>query len=144
MASFTVTTFIDRSPREVFDFATNPANAAQWQSGTESSKWSSEGPVGVGSTLHGVGRLLGRELVIDAEITEWNPPDLWGLKFSTGPMRVVNTNRFESKDGGTLLIQQFQGEVGGFFKIAEGLAIKQVQKTIEADGKTLKKLLEAK
>lgn len=144
MASFIVTTFIDRPPQDVFDFVTNPANAAQWQSGTESSKWSSEGPVGVGSTLHGVGRLLGRELVIDAEITEWNPPDLWGLKFSTGPMRVENSNRFESKDGGTLLIQHFQGEVGRFFKIAEGLAIKQVQKKIETDGKTLKRLLEAK
>jgi uncharacterized protein YndB with AHSA1/START domain len=144
MATFTVTTFIDRPPQDVFDFATDPANAAQWQSGTESSKWASEGPVGVGSTLHGVGRLLGRKLVIDAEITEWDPPHLWGLKFSTGPMKVENSNTFESKDGGTLLIQHFQGEVGGFFRMAEGLAIKQVQKKIESDGKTLKELLEAK
>jgi hypothetical protein len=88
--------------------------------------------------------LLGREMVIDAEITQWNSPDLWGLKFSTGPMKVENSNRFESKDGGTLLIQDFQGVVGGFFKMAEGLAIKRVQKQIESDGKTLKKLLEAK
>jgi len=144
MASFTVTTFIDRPPQDVFDFATDPANAAQWQSGAESARWSSEGPVRVGSTVHSVGRLLGREMVIDAEITEWNPPDVSGMKFSTGPMKVENSNRFESKDGGTLLTQHFEGEIGGFFKIAEGLAIKQVQKTIEKDGKTLKRLMEAK
>ena len=59
-------------------------------------------------------------------------------------MKVENTNRFESKDGGTQLIQDFQGEVGGFFKMAEGLAIRQIQKTIESDGKALKRLLEAK
>ena len=57
-------------------------------------------------------------------------------------MKFVNTNKFESKDGGTLLVQNFQGEVGGFFKVAESLAIKQLQKMVETDGKALKTLLE--
>jgi carbon monoxide dehydrogenase subunit G len=143
MATFTVTTFINRPPQEVFDFATNPANSAKWQSGTESAEWSSEGPVGVGSTVHSVGRLLGRELDTEAEITQWDPPNLWGLKVDSGPLKFEGINRFESKDGGTLLIQEFQGEVGGFFKIAEGLAIKQAQKQVETDGNALKLLLEA-
>jgi uncharacterized protein YndB with AHSA1/START domain len=39
MATFTVTTFINRPLQEVFDFMTNPANFAQWQSGTKSAKW---------------------------------------------------------------------------------------------------------
>jgi hypothetical protein len=91
-----------------------------------------------------VGRLLGREFVIDAEITQWNPPSLWGLKASNGPLKFEGLNKFESKDGGTLVIQSFQGEIGGFFKVAEGLAIKQLQKQLETDGKTLKTLLETK
>ena len=144
MNTFEVTTFIHRPVQEVFDFMTNPANSAKWQNGTESSKWSSEGPVRVGSILHSVGRLLGREFVMDAEITQWNPPSLWGLKASNGPLKFENTNKFESKDGGTLVIQSFQGEIGGFFKMAEGLAIKQIQKQVETDGKTLKTLLETK
>ena len=41
------------------------------------------------------------------------------------------------------MIQDFQGEIGGFFKLSEGLAIKQVQKQVETDGKALKMLLEA-
>ena len=60
------------------------------------------------------------------------------------PDEFENTNRYRSKDGGTLVIQNFQGEVGGFYKMAEGLAIKQVQKQIETDGQALKALLEAK
>ena len=144
MQTFEVTTFINRPLQEVFDFITNPANSAQWQSGTESSKWASEGQIGVGSIVHSVGRLLGRELNIDTEVTQWNPPTVWGQKASNGPLKFENTNKFEAKDGGTLLIQSFQGEIGGFFKMAEGLAIKQVQKQVETDGNALKKLLEAK
>ena len=59
-------------------------------------------------------------------------------------MKFEGVSKFESKDGGTLVIQNFEGEVGGFFSIAEGLAIKQLQKQIETDGNALKKLLEAK
>ena len=143
MAKFTVTTFIGRPLQEVFDYATNPANSNNWQNSTLSSEWSSNGPVGVGSTIHSVSRMLGRDMEMDMEITEWNPPNLWGMKGSSGPMKFENTNKFEPKDGGTLLVQNFQGEVGGFFKVAESLAIKQLQKMVETDGKALKTLLEA-
>lgn len=142
MAEFTVTTFIDRPPQEVFDYATNPANTNKWQSSNQSSKWTSEGPVGVGSTMQSVGRMLGRDMEMEIEITQWDPPNLWGQKGSNGPMKYENTNKFEPKDGGTLLVQNFQGEVGGFFKVAESLAINQIRKMVETDGKALKALLE--
>jgi uncharacterized protein YndB with AHSA1/START domain len=143
MNTFEVTTFINRPPQEVFEFVTDPANTPKWQNGTESAKWASEGPVGVGSVFHTVGRILGREIDMDLEISQLTPPSVWGLKGNSGPLKFENTNKFEPKDGGTLLVQRFQGEVGGFFKLAEGLAIKQMQKQVETDGKSLKKLLEA-
>ena len=87
--------------------------------------------------------MLGRELDLNVEITQWNPPDSYSIRAKSGPMDVEATNKFESKDGGTLLIQDFQGELGGFFKLAEGLAIKQVKKQVETDGNALKMLLEA-
>jgi carbon monoxide dehydrogenase subunit G len=144
MNTFTVSTFINRPVQAVFDFTKDPANAVQWISGTESAKWASAGPVGVGSVLHQVGRFMGREVVTDAEITQWNEPNIWAQKSSSGPVKFENTNKYESKDGGTLLTQTFQAEVGGFFKMAEGLALKQMQKQVESDGQRLKKLLEAK
>jgi carbon monoxide dehydrogenase subunit G len=144
MATFTVSVFINRSPQDVFDFMTNPANFAQWQSGTKSAKWASEGPVGVGSKFNSVGEMMGRETKMDLEITQWDPPQVWGIKGASGPMKFEAISKFESKDGGTQVTQTFEGEVGGFFSIAEGLAIKQLQKQIETDGNALKKLLEAK
>ena len=59
-------------------------------------------------------------------------------------MKFEVITKFESKNGGTQVTQTFEGEVGGFFSIAEGLAIKQLQKQIETDGNAIKKLLEAK
>ena len=144
MATFTVTTFINRPLQEVFDFMTNPANFAQWQSGTKSAKWATEGSVGVGSIFNSVGEMMGREMKMDLEITQWNPPTMWGIKGRSGPMKFEAISKFESKDGGTQVTQTFEGEVGGLFSIAEGLAIKQLQKQVENDGNTLKKLLEAK
>jgi carbon monoxide dehydrogenase subunit G len=144
MATFTVTTFINRPLQEVFDFMTNPANFAQWQSSTKSAKWASDDAVGVGSIFNSVGEMMGREMKMDLEITQWSPPTVWGIKGQSGPMKFEAISKFESKDGGTQVTQTFEGEVGGLFSIAEGLAIKQLQKQVETDGNALKKLLEAK
>jgi len=144
MATFIVTTFINRPLQEVFDFMTNPANFAQWQSGTKSAKWASEGPVDVGSIFNSTGQMMGREMKMDLEITQWVPPNVWGIKGQSGPMKFDAVSKFESKAGGTQVTQTFEGEVGGLFSIAEGLAIKQLQKQVESDGIALKKLLEAK
>ena len=144
MATFTVTTFINRPLQEVFDFMTNPVNFSQWQSGTKSAKWASNDPVGVGSIFNSVGEMMGREMKMDLEITQWSPPTVWGIKGQSGPMKFEAISKFESKDGGTQVTQTFEGEVGGLFSIAEGLAIKQLQKQVETDGNALKKLLEAK
>jgi hypothetical protein len=97
----------------------------------------------VGSIYHTEAKFLGRKMEMDAVVTEWNPPSVWGLKIDNGPMKVEGTNKFEAKDGGTLVVQTFHGEVGGFFKMAESLAVKQMQKQFENDGQTLKMLLEA-
>src|SRR5512136_359987 len=144
MSTIEVSTFINRQPQEVFDYMTNPANASKWQNGTESTKWTSEGPVGVGSTQHTVGKLMGRKIEMDSEVSQWNPPSVWAVKSKNGAVKFEGTNKFEAKDGGTLVIQSVQVETGGFFKLAEGLAVKQIKKQLEEDGQTLKKLLEAK
>ena len=86
MDAFTVTTLIDRPQQEVFDLMSDPSNFPQWQRGTESAGWDSEGPVGVGSIFHVEGRLLGKKLVMDAEITQWDPPTSRGMNASSGPM----------------------------------------------------------
>jgi carbon monoxide dehydrogenase subunit G len=142
MIDFESSVLINRPQQEVFDFLTNPANDAKWQSGTELAEWTSEAPHGVGSTQRSVGKLLGRKIDIAIEVTNWDPPQQMGFKTVGGPLSVEGTIKLESQENGTLLTQSGQGEFGGFFKIAEGLAAKQLQKQVDTDFDALKLVLE--
>ncbi len=133
--------FINRPPQEVWDFVSNPANAPQWST-TESEEWTSEGLPGVGSTQRSVGKLLGRKIESLIEITAWDPPNELGRKSVGGPISWEATMKFEPKENGTQVNVSITGEVGGFFKMAEGLAVKQIAKQIDANFEALKLVLE--
>ena len=143
MINFENSLFINRPRQEVFDFLSNPANYAQWQSSTEVSEWTSEGPPGVGSTQRSVIKFLGRKIDSTIEVTIWDPPQHFGFKVVSGPVPFEGTVRLESKENGTQLTQTFQGEPGGFFKMAERLVGKQIEKSVETDLNALKLVLES-
>ncbi len=134
--------FINRPPQEVWDLISDPANFAKWQGSAESAEWTSEGPPGVGSSFRGEAKFLGRKIESTSEITIWNPPNLYGLKSVSGPMPFESTTKLEPKENGTNLSLRAQMEIGGFFKLAEGLVAKQAEKQTENDLGALKLLLE--
>ena len=143
MLKFETTIFINRPQQEVFDFVSNLANNPKWQGNFISAEWTSEGPVGVGSTQRSVSRFLGREIEATAEITIWDPPNQFAFKLPKGPYPVEGTNIFEPKGNGTQVTQTGTGEPGGFYKLAEGLVGKQINKQLETDLSALKLFLEA-
>jgi uncharacterized membrane protein len=144
MIKFEKSIFINRPQQEVFDFLSNFENDTQWQSSLISAVRISDGPTGEGSTWRYTSKYLGREAEADIEMTSYDPPHQISAKTISGPVPVESTNKFEAQDGGTLVTTSIQAEIGGFFKIAEGLAGKQIEKQIEADRAALKKLLESK
>ena len=134
---------INRSPQDVFDYVTDPANDTKWQSSTESSQWTSEAPYGVGSTQDSVIKFLGRKIASASEVTIWDPPNTFGFKVTKGPIPFQGVLGFESTgESGTELIADFEAEFGGFFKLAEGLVGKQVNKEMDSNFSALKLLLE--
>ena len=135
--------FINRSQQDVYDYMTNPANNSQWQSQTESSEWTSDGPTGVGSTAKSVIKMLGRKIEAELEVTSWDPPNQVSFKSVSGPVPFENVVKFEAQGDGTYITQYVQAEPGGFFKMAEGLVGKQMQKTFETNSSALKLLLES-
>jgi uncharacterized membrane protein len=143
MFKFEKSVLINRPQQEVFDYVTDLANDPKWQSSIESVERTSDGPIGAGSTWHYVTKFLGRKAESDIQMTSYDPPQGVSVKAIGGPVPFENTYKFEAQDGGTLLTISGQAEIGGFFKIAEGLAGKQLEKQIEADSATLKKLLES-
>jgi uncharacterized protein len=142
MYKFEKSIYINRPQQEVFDYMTDPANDAKWQSSSEGSEWTSEGPVGAGSTLRTVNKFMGRKIEGISEVTAWDPPDKYAQKTISGPVPFELEVIFVPKDSGTQLTITGEAELGGFFKLAEGLVGKQLEKEIESDLKTLKHILE--
>lgn len=137
------TVFINRSPKDVFDYINEPSNSPNYQSGTKSASWVSDGPIGVGSTWKATASVLGRELEAEMQITDWQPPLQTTFKTISGPIPFEVTAKVEPQDNGTLLTFSGKVELGGFFKIAEGLAAKQLENQMKEDNQRLKKLLES-
>ena len=143
MYTFEKTIIINLPQQEVFDYLTDPANDGKWRKTSVSSEWTSEGPVGVGSTQHSVDKFLGRNIESDSEITVWDPPNEYGWKSVGGPIPYELSMKFTPYGGGTQISFGGQAELGGFLKLAEGMAGKQMEKQMDDDFNNLKAVLEA-
>lgn len=144
MFQFEKTIHINRPQQEVFDFLSDPANDTKWRDSAVSSEVQSEGPMGVGSKIHSVDKLMGRKLESTAEISAWDPPNRYGQKTMGGPMPFEFTIQLTPDGEGTQLTMQGQAELGGFFKMAEGLVGRQMEKQLNTDLQGLKRALEGK
>jgi uncharacterized membrane protein len=134
---------INRPIEEVFSFVSNIENYIQWQSGVIEAKLTSEGPLGLGSTYKYSAKLLGRKIENNGKYTEYIPNKKITFKGTSGPFPGQGTYSFENVNGGTKLSTLIEADIGGFFKIAEGLVVKQFKKQFDADFENLKTLLES-
>ena len=85
---------------------------------------------------------MGRKAEATIEVIDWDPPRQATMRTINGPVEMEITTRFEEQEDGTLLTINGQAEFGGFFKVAEGLAGRQVEKNMKSDLASLKRLLE--
>ena len=143
MFKFEKSIMIDRPQQEVFEFVMNLENDSKWQGTIVSVKQISDGPIGVGSTFRYETKFLGRKSETEIQLTSYDPPNGASVKAVNGPVPFENTYKFESRGDRTQMTFSGQAEIGGFFKMAEGLVGKQLEKQMDSDGAALKKLLEA-
>ena len=134
---------INRPVEEVFAFVTNPENDPQWLSGMLESEQTSEGPKGVGTTEQGVAQIVGQRIEWTAEVTEYEPNKKVKHKVTAGPISAEQSQIFEPVEGGTRFTLVLEGETGGFFRLAEPIVIRILQRDLEANVANLKDILEA-
>jgi hypothetical protein len=65
------------------------------------------------------------------------------IKSVNGPYPAEVSNTLELQDEGTLLTAQSQGEMGNFFKLAEGLVARQLEIQIDSNHEILKLFMES-
>ena len=135
---------IERPIEEVFAFTADPSNDALWLSTTLEAEQTSEGAVDVGTTFRNTTKFLGRRFDTSYELTEYEPPHKQCYEVITGPIPGVVCYLLESAgDGSTRLTQNFEAEVGGFFRLAEPLVARAIRRQMQADMATLRDVLEA-
>jgi uncharacterized protein YndB with AHSA1/START domain len=145
MGKFTLSLFINRSPQDVFDFLTDPANLSKWNSVMESAEWTSSGVPGVGSTYKVVAKMPWGKKEGLAEIIQWDPPNRYGYKI----MAVFPFEDIESvitlapKDNGTQLTFDAQFRMAGVLRFGDGLFAKLGERGDGSNFETAKRLLEA-
>ena len=145
MYTFKHSIFINRSPQAVFNYITDLANSAQWQSaaGVDSTEWITEGATRVGSVYKIVAKFMGGKVESKNEITAWNPPAGYSFKGDTGLLRGDMTREFESQDEGTLFTHTGHIEVRGLFRLMEGLMGKMFEKRLATEFAVLKTVFES-
>jgi uncharacterized protein YndB with AHSA1/START domain len=142
MPKLTHSVTIHRPPEDVFAYVVDLDTWPLWRTGLYDVHQTTEGALGAGSVISLSGHMMGRDVEMDLEITEYEANRLVGIKSATGPVSIHGTFLFEPENGGTRLTLDATAEAGGFFRMAEGMIVRQATRMWEEDMATLKGLLE--
>lgn len=143
MNEFEIVTVIDRPVDQVFAFLVDAGTASDWNPGLTEARQTSDGPVGVGTTVLYIGKFLGRSYESLSECTGYVANEKFTSKTTSGPIHLEVDNTLQPVDGGTRLATVYRGESQGFFKLAEPVIVRLTKKHFEAAAENLKALLEA-
>jgi uncharacterized protein YndB with AHSA1/START domain len=136
-----VSTTIKRPVEEVFAVMSDASRNAEWISGAGETTKTSDGPIGVGTTWHGVGKFLGRRIETDIVYTEFEPNRRTTFEI-TRPFPATMVFTFEAVADGTRVDQVVDSEPGGFFKLAGPLLVPAANRQFKNDLDNLRDLME--
>lgn len=134
---------IERPADAVFnvisDFSRNP----EWQGGMRSAEWTSEPPIGLGSTHAQVARFLGRDVVTNFEVVAFEPGRSVTIESrrSSFPIRVTRSVEPITADR-CAVSADVSGEPGRFFKLFGPILERMAARSVRGDYRRLKELLE--
>jgi len=141
---FEASVVIDRPVEEVFAYMKEIKNWLQWNAGMLEAEQSSEGSIGVGTTYRGVSQSMGQRMEWTSEVTAYEPDKKVVQRLHSGPMLFDQIFAFEPVEGGIKLTLGGEGETGGFFKLAEPILKRRMQKEMDGNLSTFKGILAAR
>jgi hypothetical protein len=126
---------IARPADEVFSFFADASNNPKWQKGMISCEWTSTHPIGKGSTYQQRARFMGRQIVSNFVVTEFEPGRLIAIETteSTFPIRVVR--RVEPIDDASCRVSAdiSGGPDNWLIRLIRPLVEKKAQTSVDAD-----------
>ena len=136
---------VSRPPDAVFDYLTNPATLADWQTAKVSVEQLTDGPPGLGTQVRertkGPG---GKEFDQVVEFTEFNRPQRVVVHVVDGPYPVDGTWTFEPDgESGTRVHFVAEGELRGPTRLLQPLIRRMTAKTFAGYHENLRRNIEA-
>jgi uncharacterized protein YndB with AHSA1/START domain len=135
---------VGRPIEEVFAYLTDPSKVPEWQSSALEARLETEGPMRAGSRAVETRKFLGRKLESKMDVLEYESPKLFTIKVASGPVPFQVTNTLSETGAGTRVDAVIEGEPGGFFRLAEPLVVRAVQRELRGNLETLKDVLEGR
>lgn len=139
----TASVTIARPASDVFEFLADMSNNTLWQKGMQECRWTSQPPVRIGSTYEQVAHFRGKEIVSSFEVAELEPGRRIRIVSTRGPIPLDITRTVEpTNDGNAAVTAMVKGDTGGMFRLAAPFMSAIVGRSIRADYRRLKALLE--
>ena len=142
MAKVEANVVINRPMEEVFQFISVNENALLWQPGLLETMVTND-VNGSGRAWTDVVELLGRRLEIPFRVTDWQSDRKIAFQSTGGPIPMQGSYAFELAGDGTRVTFLLTGEPDGFFKLAEPVLMKILQRQWQTNLANLKDVLEA-
>lgn len=140
MATFDMSETVSQPPQVVWDYFVDPDNTPAWNSNVTEA--AIDGEPRVGGTITTKASFLGVRIDGESEITECEPPHRYRF-VSDKPFKLDVAVDFEAIDDGTRITMHADVDPGKLFPIGGRLLTRKIEKTLQADLKTLAKNVEA-
>ena len=134
---------INRPAEAVWPYLVDYDKGPLWNPATVEIRPTSEGPLQKGSTYVWVGQWLGRHIESNCEVAEFEPGRKFGYRIVSGPFPGTALTTLTPIESGTQVTISSEGEMNGFFKLAEPVMARMSKRQIEGMLANLKDLLEA-
>jgi hypothetical protein len=132
------------TPRtEVALFMFDPANDCAWIRALDSSEKLTGGPVGVGTRVRRIAKMLGRPIDYTTEVVELEPSSILRMRTVRGMDMDVTYLLEDIPGGGTLISVRNAGGPGGIGGVLSPLLGLLVNRRVNGDLRALKGLLES-
>lgn len=135
---------IRRPADEVFAFVSDASNNPRWQQGMRACAWTSAPPIGIGSTYRQEAKFLGRPVVTEFEVVGHEPGRSITIQSTSGPFPIRVQRSVTPIDPSTSRVEAaISGDPGRFFRLAAPFVQRMAQRSVTADYRRLKALLDA-
>ena len=142
MTRVEVAVTVARPADVAFAWLSNFEKAPLWQSGVVEAHFTSSPPLHIGSTYTQRSKFLGRDILFNFEIIDYEPNRRIEFKAVSGTFPVHIVRWVEPAPEGAVVHALIRGDATGLFKLAGPLLDRMTQRQIEGDYARLKQVLE--